>query len=238
MSAATLRLLACIAMLLDHIGFALSLMPLRIVGRLAYPIFLYLICNGYRHTTSPFLYALRLGLFALISQIPFSLLSERRISFENGNIFVTLLLGLVCIWMLDRMLHRKVLRWFSLFPALAVFLLYHFEVIRSDYGARAILSVTLFFLLEYFGVSRFRSVAMGLLTGLCYGLINDLLHGEVIGQWDWVQFFSLAALPLIHSYNGQSGLEKFSDTVQTAIKWGFYLFYPLHLLLLWFLFVR
>ena len=65
MSALVLRCIACIAMLFDHIGFQYNILPFRIVGRIAFPIFVYLICNGYRHTSDRGKYALRLGFFAL-----------------------------------------------------------------------------------------------------------------------------------------------------------------------------
>ena len=52
MSALALKILACVSMLLDHIGFFWNIHSLRVIGRIAFPIFVYMIYNGYRHTSS------------------------------------------------------------------------------------------------------------------------------------------------------------------------------------------
>lgn len=233
MSAFTLRIIALAAMLLDHLGFATEYMPLRILGRIAFPIFLYLICNGYRHTSSPLRYGLRLGLFALISQVPFSLMCYQRISFENWNVFVTLLLALVCIWFADRMLARKTLRWFALLPALAVMVLYHFGWIQSDYGARGILTAMVVFLLERFGTERTLAVTVGIVVGIVYYLLVQWLQEGSLSQWAWIQLFSLFAIPLLTCYNGEKGGSWLNTGGKKLAQWGGYLFYPVHMLLIW-----
>ena len=73
-----LRIIACVSMLLDHIGFAFNINILRIIGRLAFPLYVYLLYNGYKHTSNRFLYAVRLGVFAAVSQIPFSLFTTKQ----------------------------------------------------------------------------------------------------------------------------------------------------------------
>ena len=100
MSALTLRILACLFMLLDHIGYSLGgshplYLPLRCIGRLAFPIFVFLVVNGFRHTSNRPRYALRLALFAVISQVPFALFCGQKTYFSNGNVFVTLLICLL-----------------------------------------------------------------------------------------------------------------------------------------------
>lgn len=75
MSALALRLIACLAMLIDHIGYAWGISELRYIGRIAFPIFAFLIVNGYRHTRSVQKYMLRLAVFAVISEVPCDLLS-------------------------------------------------------------------------------------------------------------------------------------------------------------------
>ena len=95
MSALTLRSIACVTMLLDHIGYLLAgrypfLMPLRWIGRIAFPLYVFLIVNGFRHTRSRPRYALRLALFAILSQIPFTLFCDNRVFYPHLNVFVTL----------------------------------------------------------------------------------------------------------------------------------------------------
>ena len=234
MSAALLRLIACAAMLLDHIGFMVGYMPFRIVGRIAFPIFLYLICNGYRHTASTLKYALRLGLFALISQVPFSLMSAGRMDLVNWNIFFTLLLSLLAIWAADKMLGHRVLRWVSLVPALVMIVAYQLKWIQSDYGARAIVTVMAIYLLDRTGFQTIKAFALGLLVGLVYYLVVQWWENNLT-QWTWIQLCSLAAIPMVAAYNGQKGGPKGAIASRLA-QWGFYLFYPAHLLALWLLF--
>lgn len=94
-----LKLLAILAMLIDHIGYVFfpQYIFLRIIGRLAFPIFAYHISVGYIHTSNLKNYAIRLFLFGLLSQLPYHML------FGQGlNILFTLFLGLVCIYLMDQ----------------------------------------------------------------------------------------------------------------------------------------
>lgn len=219
MSALWLRVIACIAMLIDHIGYSLNFMPFRVIGRIAFPIFLYLICNGYRHTSSPVRYALRLAGFAAVSQVPFSLFCYNTIWSANGNVFFTLLMALLCIWAADCMMKHRVLKWFSLAPAIVVFALYHFGVLQSDYGARAILMVMVFFLFD--GKKPINRVMM------CVACLLS------VSQQALVQVYSVAALPFIFAYNGEKGTLPGGRKLGKLVQYGFYAFYPAHLLLLW-----
>ena len=69
---------------------------LYMVGGLTFPIMAYLLCEGYRHTSSVRRYAERLALFAVISQVPYSLLFG-----AQGNVLITLLNGLGHHWVLE-----------------------------------------------------------------------------------------------------------------------------------------
>ena len=118
MSALALKIIACVCMLLDHIGYFWGIDSLRIIGRLAFPIFVYMIYNGYRHTSNKGKYALRLAIFAVGTQIPFNLFCYGTLWYNNGNVFFTLLAALLCLWSVDAMLKHKTLRWFCLLPRL------------------------------------------------------------------------------------------------------------------------
>ena len=88
-----LKLLACIFMLCDHVGFVLmnNNWIMRAVGRLAFPIFAFLLVEGYRHTSDIRKYFIRLFLFALISEVPFDLVTTGRLfDMQKQNIFFTL----------------------------------------------------------------------------------------------------------------------------------------------------
>ncbi|HWT26306.1 MAG TPA: TraX family protein, partial [Mobilitalea sp.] len=133
MSTFALKMVAIIAMLIDHTAAVLVpqgsvyYIPMRCIGRLAFPIFCYLIVEGFNHTSNVKKYIIRLGLFALISEIPFDLAfyhehfgSEFIKDFQGAigskyfilhlisyqNVFFTLFLGL-CLITIMNMVEKK-----------------------------------------------------------------------------------------------------------------------------------
>jgi hypothetical protein len=98
MNSAQLKILACLCMLIDHIGAVLypDMRILRIIGRLAFPIFVFLIAEGYRRTKDLSDYMGRLMVFALISQLAFNaafLGSATKPDSLNLNVLFTLIMG-------------------------------------------------------------------------------------------------------------------------------------------------
>ena len=239
MSALLLRLIACLAMLIDHIGFQYNIHLFRCIGRIAFPIFVFLLCNGYRHTSSRLRYALRLGIFALISQVPFSLFCYNSLWHSNGNVFVTLFLSLVCIWTAARLLRSRNLKLLAFLPTLAICGLYYFGVLDSDYGIRGILFALTFYFFAREGNKKTGFMTIGMLLSIYYpfllGCIEWLLGGPVpvLSSWELTQIYSLFALPLILLYNGEKGSAPGSPVLAKLSQLGFYLFYPAHMLVLW-----
>lgn len=90
-----LKIIGIVTMAVDHIGLILfpQVIFLRIIGRLAFPIFAWYLAEGYVHTSSRKKYAMRLGLFAMATQAPYYLATN----LNNLNIFFTLLVGLFAI---------------------------------------------------------------------------------------------------------------------------------------------
>lgn len=104
-----LKLLAMIAMTLDHIGciFFPRLPLLRMIGRLAMPILCFFIGEGLRHTRNPQKYLLRLVGFALISELPFDLAFYGRVNWASQNVYFTLALGLMALRLLQSSSPRR-----------------------------------------------------------------------------------------------------------------------------------
>ena len=126
-SACTLKVIAIITMLIDHVAAALILRALvyantsgsfvtsenydawytiyyvmRGIGRMAFPVFCFFIVEGFQHTRSVPKYALRLLIFAIISEVPFDVaLYHSWFSLSYNNVYFTLLLGLLAIWGMD-----------------------------------------------------------------------------------------------------------------------------------------
>lgn len=96
-----LKLLAVVTMLIDHMGFTLfpHAVWMRAVGRLAFPIFCFLIAEGCAHTHDKKRYAGRLLLFAVLSELPFNLMcSGQWLSWNYQNVLWTLLIGALVCW--------------------------------------------------------------------------------------------------------------------------------------------
>ena len=74
-NASVLKWIAVITMLIDHVGvvFFPEYSIIRWIGRISFPLFAFLICEGYRHTSNIWKYFLRLGIFAIISEIPYDI---------------------------------------------------------------------------------------------------------------------------------------------------------------------
>ncbi|MBR6115242.1 MAG: TraX protein [Oscillospiraceae bacterium] len=148
LSGSALKLLAVAAMLIDHTAFVLLggsprllfqigswqvrlYTAMRFVGRIAFPIYAFLLVEGFLHTRSRKIYALRLFLFALISEIPWNLAHTGALSYEKQNVFFTLLLGFLGVWTLDRITRDGVKAYRLL--ALAA-LIAAAALARADYG--------------------------------------------------------------------------------------------------------
>lgn len=117
---------------------------IRYIGRPAFPIFCFLLVQGFIHTHDVKQYAVRLGIFALISEIPFDLaLHIQPVYWQGQNVFFTLLIGLLAIWFIRA--HRDTL------PARVAGLLggaVLAELLHTDYGAFGIALIVLLYLLR------------------------------------------------------------------------------------------
>lgn len=244
MSALVLKIIACVAMLLDHIGYFWNIHSLRVIGRIAFPIFVYMIYNGYRHTSNKGKYALRLAVFAIGTQIPFNLFAHGQLFYNDGNVFFTLLAALLALWSWDTMARHKVLRWVCFLPATVLCLLYYKRLIISDYGMAGIVLILVFYLFDHKGLTWKLLTVLGFYCGIyCDELlalaktILLLLLGRdaafpQLSNWAITQAYAGFALPFIFAYNGQKGTIA-GKTGGKLLQYGFYLFYPLHMVLLY-----
>ena len=210
LSADILKILAMTIMLIDHIGAFLiersdpMYWPLRSIGRLAFPIFCFLIAEGAHYTHSMPKYMARLAAFALISTPPYNLVhGSEWYSPDNVNVFFTLFLGYCCIAAYERFRDDRKRLLLSLSGLLIVSLLLH-----ADYGIRGMALILVLHLV------REERILQGVL-GCC--ILNE---GAA----------TIPAFVLTGLYNGERGFIK-----GKILKYLFYAFYPLHLLILYFL---
>lgn len=226
-----MKKIAVVTMLIDHIGAAFFYVLtsgydgtavfagadliydlLRIIGRTSFPIFCFLLVEGFLHTRSVRRYLLRLLLFALVSELPFDLAFYDCIwNIEMQNVFFTLLLGVLAMsvmrWTEERGEKKGrawMLRWvIGLAGAFGCVLAAH--VLRTDYGAAGVL---LILVLYEFRKVRMLSCLAGYIT-MC-----------VVAMESWC---FPAFLFFVPAYNGEKG---------KSSKYFFYVFYPVHLLVL------
>lgn len=117
---------------------------IRTIGRPAFPIFCFLLVQGFVHTRNVKKYAVRLGIFALISEIPFDLaLRITPFYWKHQNVFFTLLIGLLAIWFMKKFQNRLWARVSGLLIGAAAA-----ELLCTDYGAFGIALIVLLYLLR------------------------------------------------------------------------------------------
>ncbi|MDR7855456.1 TraX family protein [Tissierella sp.] len=208
MNVFVLKIIALVSMIIDHYGaiFHEGTDIYRIIGRLAFPIYCFLLVEGYMHTKDVKKYGIRLFIFALISEIPFDYAFYGKIGFSHQNIFFTLLIGLVTIYILDNK-EEKFNYNKSLVIGCAVLLATFFFVDYSFIGIVYILAF--YYYKELPKAKRLQKVGLVL-------LVTNLLAGIA-------QQFSLLSLPIIYLYNGELGPKN------KALQMLFYIAYPLHL---------
>ncbi|MCL2747780.1 MAG: conjugal transfer protein TraX [Oscillospiraceae bacterium] len=230
MTSRSLRLLAVLSMLVDHVGYALAgtgavpeyvTTAMRLVGRLAMPIYCFLIAEGFFHTKHVGKYAGRLLMFAILSEIPFDLFcsgGRMYVNMGSQNVLFTLFLGLLAIWLCDRFALRG---WYplSLLGVLACAAVA--QLAQTDYGMYGVL---LIFVCYCF---RDRPSLRGLcIVGVCVLMGAARLLESPNTTWPLVISCGAVAAVPIWLYNGRRG--KGGRVMQIA----FYAFYPLHLLLI------
>ncbi|MBQ6263615.1 MAG: TraX protein [Clostridia bacterium] len=217
-----LKCIALITMIIDHVasvllhsdqtvlidvfGLQLTLYALmRGIGRIAFPIYVFLLVEGFHHTHNRKAYGTRLLVFALISEIPWDLEHSGSFFFWKQNVFFTLFLGYLGLCLIER-LKKEDNRFKNTLLLLTVFLISVF--LRADYGFAGFGFILLFGLFRNYPV--YRAIA-----GTCF--LSET----------WQAGF--AFIPIAF-YNGKRGFVK-----NRFLKILFYVLYPLHMLVLFFI---
>jgi len=240
-----LKIIAVVAMLIDHIEVVFpGTFGIwgRVVGRLAFPIFVYLIAEGFRHTKSPWKFVFRLLLFAIISE-PFFDVAIWGAEFPGGidffnatNIFYTLFFGglTICIYNYMKGTFESVLgKWLDrIFAATPIvgFMWLAESDLRSDYGAYGVLFIFLMYVIKplklrlavmfVLCVWQFRFTVLNIVEFFTQGVQLFPLPFILMIPMTWLTVLMVAF------YNGKRG---------PSFKWFFYAFYPVHLMVLGFL---
>lgn len=219
-----LKLLAAALMLCDHAGAILfpQVLWLRCIGRPAFPLFAFLVAEGYIHTRNFKNYLRRMALFALLSEIPFNLIQGSLWNVRGQNVLVTFCIALLTLRGLDAI--QRITGWEKYAGTAAVTAAGWLcgQVLHSDYGGWGVFTVVLFYLCRDGKYAKI-CLLIGMAAVNCLCLSS--FHLTVCGIPLPIQALALAALPLLWLYNGLSG-------AKGRWRWAFYAFYPVHLLLL------
>ena len=217
-----LKLIAICTRFIDHMGYTLfpSALWLRCIGRIAFPVFCFLIAEGCVYTHDRRKYAVRLLAFALLSEIPFNLMNSGALwDMYHQNVLWTLLMGALVCWLMDWTMQKRAGWAFALVVAAMAAAYWLLEIGNTDYGGWGMLLVVMFY-----GIRRAPSRAVVKMIAQFFGLAFFSI--AVMGGYISIELWSLVSLAPIWLYNGQRG---FSNR---AVQYGFYAFYPVHILIL------
>ncbi len=223
LSSNTLKIIGAVTMVIDHIGYILlpNLVIFRIIGRISFPIFSYLICEGCRYTKNKKKYLLRMLILGVVTSAAY-IIVNREIYL---SVPITFSLSILLIFTLqnikngqelkDKLLHLGVFA-FLLF---AVFVLSRF--ISVDYGFTGVVLPLFPTFVNMLDNSKSNKILLFKkeFAGFCVGLLAICVLSRGI------QVFSLISLIFLAFYNGEKGIK--------LPKYFFYIFYPAHLVILW-----
>ena len=214
---AQLKYIAFVSMLIDHVNNAIITPMLdgsgillylsnifSILGRIAFPIFLFFIVEGFFKTKDRKKYLITMIIFGIISEVPFDMFTSRTFFNPNwNNMMFTLALCLIAIWIVDSLkgkIKTKAL-WYISSIIIVIFFGFLAMIFSLDYDYHAIFAAYIF-----------------------YMFYNKPLVGAVLGYLSIIkEFYSGLGFALTLTYNGKRGRQ---------YKWFNYLFYPVHLLII------
>lgn len=213
MSANSLKLVALIAMTIDHIGYFIfpECLWMRIVGRVSFPVFAYMIAEGCRYTSCRSKYLLKMALIGVCMQIVMFIATQSLYQ----SVFISFTLAIIFIYLIDNALIRKQVRaWMCvvLYGVLVMFLcigLPHM-LCETDYHIDYGMVGVLIPVVCYYAKSRRNRLVVYAVSLI----VLSLTYGDI--QW-----FCLLSVLLMLAYNGKRG--------KCRLKNLFYIYYPIHL---------
>lgn len=223
-----LKIIAIIAMTIDHLADLLYPgMPnifisnvMHIIGRLTAPIMFFFICEGYHYTKNVKNYISRLFIFALISHFAYCFaFGINFIPFSTGDIFNQTSIMWTLAWAVVALhiLHGKnnLKEWQKWFLIILINLI----TFSSDFSSIAVMAI----LFMYDRRGNLKSQMISMMAWLTlYALISYLFVSKTYGL---IAMTAILVYPLLKNYNGKRGKAKW-------LKWFFYLYYPLHLIII------
>lgn len=219
MTSFILKIIGIITMLFDHIGDSIlgEFSFLNLIGRIAFPLFAFQAVQGFIHTKDFKKHLIKMIVFACISQIPFMLFLSTFTDTFMFNIFFTFTLALIALYFYDKVKNKLL----GFIIVLCITILAEF--IKVDYAAFGILLIFSFYFFKD------KPILMSISSFiLCFGnyIIDIISYPSLSFIYILCAFFTFLPSILILFYNKKEG---------PKTKYFFYIFYPLHLLILYFI---
>lgn len=223
LSGTWLKLIACTSMAFGHFGsvFYPDSDLFIIIGRIAFPIFAFLLVEGTEHTRDIRRYILRMGFFAIISEIPFDYALHGGIDWYHQSVFVTFFIGLCMIMLMERYPKRHLV----IFIAAAVINM----LISGDYNVFGMFLIWQLWTVKKLNKDPLLAICRYVLAYPTVGFINSIVSGDFSALYSVLPEMTsvFAAIPLMFFKPYDE-----SERPSSFEKWIFYVFYPLHLLVL------
>lgn len=217
LTGAQMKWMAIVVMAIDHAA-AVFVEPspiyniLRGIGRFAFPVFCFLLVEGFFHTRSKETYLRNLVFSAFLSEIPFDLALDGKVwSAEHQNVFFTLAIGLAGITIAEHFMTKAMLDMTKafLYRVLATVSIVGFavgaEILHTDYGAMGVITIFILYAMHHKPV------------------MSAVTAWVVLSLTTYMEVYCFPFIGAVYFYNGERGKQN---------KYFFYLFYPVHLLLL------
>ena len=236
-----LKWIACLTMLIDHVGYKIiypvysavsvvngaDLMEVKLlhnlyllcrcIGRIAFPIFAFLLVEGIHRTKNRKNYGLRLIAGAFLAEIPYNLMVSGQVFWRQQSVMVTLLLGFCALIAIEKC------RSLTLKPVVILPFALLAKLLMADYGWAGVVLIALFELSqEMYSPNVVRTGGMIVLFHYMSSYVFRISGFSVP-----MQVLGVLSMIFIANYNGQK------RTYSRMAQWVFYLFYPVHMLILW-----
>jgi hypothetical protein len=225
LSSNILKIVACISMLLDHIGFIFfpQYIIFRVLGRIAFPIFAFMIAEGCFYTKNKLKRLLVMSSFALIMQIGLYMFT----GMTDFNIFIHFSLSIIVIYLIDyieeKIKNKQLI--FAIITTLATILLLlylywfseNYNYLYSNYGIFAIIMPVVLYVIKKYLPNINHIVCVPVICIFMYLMLLKIKFPY--------QLYGMMSCLFIILYNGKKG--------KLNLKYLFYIFYPLHFIILY-----
>ena len=227
LSGNALKVIAIIAMTIDHVtwliypGFSVAPIPiiLHVIGRITAPVMMFFISEGYHYTRNRIRYFLRLLLFAVISHVPYTMFSSFNFipGIPTTSVMWPFALGVLALMINQGDILKKAKRW-QRYVLISICLVL---ALPSDWSTPAVLSIL--YMGSHWGNRRQQMLDMAIFLAI-YAVVCGFAFAPVYGL---IHIGVVIPILLLSLYNGTRGRAN-----GKVMKWLFYIFYPLHLLIL------